>query len=74
MKGEPYDYKEIVEETQDYMNSRGYQSWKEQEALNKGNGSTNNKEWLAGYKTCLAEITEAFGEIVKKYKLVDDGN
>ena len=72
-KGEPYNYKEIVKETQDYMNSRGYQFWREQEAFNKGKGNTN-KEWLAGYKTCLAKMTKAFAEIVKKHRVVDDGS
>lgn len=73
MKGEPYNFKEIVEETKDYLNSKGYQSWKEQEALNKSEGSTSG-EWLVGYKACLVEITKAFGEIMKKYRVVNDGN
>ncbi|MDP2362541.1 MAG: hypothetical protein Q8M94_02095 [Ignavibacteria bacterium] len=73
MEGEHYNFEAIVEEIKDYINSKGYQSWTEREALSK-NGDGASNEWLDGYRTCLAKTNEAFEEIMKKHKAVDDGN
>lgn len=73
MKGEPYNYREIVEGIRDYINSKSYQFWKEQEALKRKEGSVDEK-WMVGYGACLTEINKTFKEIMEKHKAVDDGN
>lgn len=73
MKGDSHNFEAIVEETKDYMNSKGYQFWKEQEAHKKKRSSIN-EEWLVGYGACLAEVTKAFKEIIEKHKTVEDGD
>lgn len=73
MKGESYNYEEIVQETKDFIDNEAWKFWKKQMTFDK-NQSSYSKDWLIGYKACLDQITKAFKEIMEKNKLVDDGN